>query len=685
VSHADGRAVQDCAGRRGRARRCRPRAGAGGARSAAALVLACLAAGVGAPAAQALEEEAHDSVTFGCRSVTYSFFSFPNASGNTVTEKVFVDGIAVAATTFSFDGETGSNSVPVTVPAGHHAIDAYAHWNTNGVKGGRDQPLKGGITCAPEPAFTIGLQQRLAGGGGEFTSSPLEAGAGQTVEYEIKLSNTGNTPLGFPAGDAYCPEDIGPGGTTLAPGESATFLCTHVLTEADAATGVHSETISDTATPPEGEGSPVQAASNTVEVLLLRATALPLSALEGQAFGEAVVAEFSDPNLTRSASEYTAVIEWGDGTSSAGSVAGGAGSFAVAGGHVYAEEGIYPVSVVIGIAQVPESSSRAGTTASVADAPLAASGSAISSGLQFSGQLASFSDADPGAVASDFSARVEWGDGTSSAGSVSSGGAGFAVSAGHNYAQGGTFAVTIRIADAGGASALAQGSITIPSGASSRTGSTTASGSSTARGQGGVLGFHGATGLPLPVAEKTANLTPATGRVLIEVPGSSRFTRLTGAVSVPLGTIIDATHGVVRLVSATDANGHTEMGTFYGGIFRLTQTTASVGGRTLLLTVLTLAGPAPTGCATSHKAKRASLAARRRTRKLWGEARGNFRTVGRYAAATVRGTKWLTEDTCTGTFVRVAKDVVLLTDFPHNRTFSLAAPRGFLARPGRGG
>ena len=32
----------------------------------------------------------------------------------------------------------------------------------------------------------------------------------------------------------------------------------------------------------------------------------------------------------------------------------------------------------------------------------------------------------------------------------------------------------------------------------------------------------------------------------------------------------------------------------------------------------------------------------RRVRKLWGDGRGRFRTRGRYGAATVRGTKWLT-------------------------------------------
>ncbi|HWF36839.1 MAG TPA: hypothetical protein VG295_15775, partial [Solirubrobacteraceae bacterium] len=60
-------------------------------------------------------------------------------------------------------------------------------------------------------------------------------------------------------------------------------------------------------------------------------------------------------------------------------------------------------------------------------------------------------------------------------------------------------------------------------------------------------------------------------------------------------------------------------------------------------------------------------------------------TVGTNASATVRGTQWLTEDTCAGTLIRVARGVVSVDDFPHHRTFLLRAPHSFLAHRGRGG
>ena len=49
---------------------------------------------------------------------------------------------------------------------------------------------------------------------------------------------------------------------------------------------------------------------------------------------------------------------------------------------------------------------------------------------------------------------------------------------------------------------------------------------------------------------------------------------------------------------------------------------------------------------------------RKRVRRLWGDGKGSFRTSGRYSAATVRGTRWLTEDRCDGTITRVVRGEV---------------------------
>src|SRR5438874_5632921 len=85
--------------------------------------------------------------TKSCNSVTYTFSGFPNAPNNTVQEWVQVDGKVVYKGTFIFNGPSGSNTVSVSVPPGHHAITANAKWNTNGVTGEKDMPKPGGITC----------------------------------------------------------------------------------------------------------------------------------------------------------------------------------------------------------------------------------------------------------------------------------------------------------------------------------------------------------------------------------------------------------------------------------------------------------------------------------------------------------------------------------------------------------
>jgi hypothetical protein len=185
-----------------------------------------------------------------------------------------------------------------------------------------------------------------------------------------------------------------------------------------------------------------------------------------------------------------------------------------------------------------------------------------------------------------------------------------------------------------------------------------------------------------PVFGHTAVVQPVSGVVLIELPGSHIFIPLDSAANVPFGTIIDASRGTVQLISAADTSGRTQTGQFYGGAFRLGQTSARSpfrGGRSVGITILSLVGRLPTGCAAKHA--RAGMATRHKARGLWGDAHGNFRTAGRYASATVRGTKWLTEDTCAGTLVKVARGVVSVDDFRTHRTVLVKAGRSFLSRP----
>jgi hypothetical protein len=68
-------------------------------------------------------------------------------------------------------------------------------------------------------------------------------------------------------------------------------------------------------------------------------------------------------------------------------------------------------------------------------------------------------------------------------------------------------------------------------------------------------------------------------------------------------------------------------------------------------------------------------------RQIWGNGKGKFRTQGKYASATVRGTNWLTADRCDGTQVKVVRGVIQVSDFPKQKTVTVAAGRNYLASP----
>jgi hypothetical protein len=197
-------------------------------------------------------------------------------------------------------------------------------------------------------------------------------------------------------------------------------------------------------------------------------TATPVSAVEGAAFG-GQVAGITTVGSSPPATQFTATIDWGDGHTSAGTVTGSAGSYTVtgAGGHVYAEEGSYTPAVTVADTTLtaPANVATATGSASVADAPLSASSVHIpaqTTTTPFTVPVATFTDADPGAVASDFTAVIDWGDGTAtSAGVISVSGGGFSVAGSHTYGTHNTFAPVVSITDVGGSQATVHDTVTV--------------------------------------------------------------------------------------------------------------------------------------------------------------------------------------------------------------------------------
>jgi hypothetical protein len=249
-------------------------------------------------------------------------------------------------------------------------------------------------------------------------------------------------------------------------GQGQTFLGARTLVTDG--TGTANFTVTDLPLVPAGEvwitSTATDASGNTSEfsdAVKQAVTILafhPPSPTEGAGTGSLTVANFigGDPNAN--ISDFTATVTWGDGSIDTLTSAGGGivqnsdGSFSVIGSHTYAEEGIgLPFSVQI--ADKGGASTATSATINVADAPLA--GQAVTfrptTGQLYSGRIASFTDSNPSAPASDFSATIAWGDGFTSMGTIQANPArGFDVRGSHGYAADGSEPVTVQILDQGG-------------------------------------------------------------------------------------------------------------------------------------------------------------------------------------------------------------------------------------------
>jgi hypothetical protein len=179
---------------------------------------------------------------------------------------------------------------------------------------------------------------------------------------------------------------------------------------------------------------------------------------------------------------------------------------------------------------------------------------------------------------------------------------------------------------------------------------------------------------PRPERGKSVLVKPAKGVTVLFRRGNRKV--ITRPTLVPLGSRIDTTRGTATIVSADDRYGAvTERGSFSEGAFTVAQSggilKVSLGGRdrsckrpqrlvtraTKSFTVLAGASASrPAGsravwvaddrCTVTKLKKHrgqidimplASRTASGPRRRLWGNARGRFRTRGRHASATIRG------------------------------------------------
>ena len=183
---------------------------------------------------------------------------------------------------------------------------------------------------------------------------------------------------------------------------------------------------------------------------------ITFTAHPGQAFS-VTVASFTDTNAANTSSDFSATIDWGDGsTPDTGTITFANGAILIGGTHTYANPGYDTVTVTLTDDAPGTASASAISTAKVvqpagqlngqASLASATEGAALASTTS----IATFTDTDTTESASAFTASINWGDGTTTTGTVTGGNGAFTVSGGHTYAEEGqdTAVVTItRTAD----------------------------------------------------------------------------------------------------------------------------------------------------------------------------------------------------------------------------------------------
>jgi hypothetical protein len=203
-------------------------------------------------------------------------------------------------------------------------------------------------------------------------------------------------------------------------------------------------------------------------------------------------------------------------------------------------------------------------------------------------------------------------------------------------------------------------------------------------------------GATLPVAFKTVNATVVSGDVFVKLPaGAARasqgakapkgFVRLDGAETIPVGATLDTAKGRVRLRTASDTRKHVQRADFFRGRFVVRQVRAPRGKAkkrsTKLITDIILDGSSfRRACRTTTASISAKRRSKKRVRRLFGDGKGTFRTKGRNAAATVRGTRWGVQDRCDGTLVVVQRGRVSVRDLVKRKTVIVRTGHEYLAR-----
>jgi LPXTG-motif cell wall-anchored protein len=240
--------------------------------------------------------------------------------------------------------------------------------------------------------------------------------------------------------------------------------------------------------------------------------------------------------------DYSATIDWGDGTTTAASsIAAVGGTLTVNGNHAWAQPGTFSVTTTLTVNGVVTATATVTSTATVAP-ELVATPIAITAteGVAFSGPVATATDADTSHLASDYTATINWGDGTTSAASSITDSAGaLTITASHTWAAPGTFTVTTTLTVSG----LTTASVTVsstatvaPTATTTTTSTTTTSTTSTTTIPTTTTSTSSSTTSTTSVIAPTEPTVPASGATTGSLPVTGAD--LDGIIVTALGLLV---------------------------------------------------------------------------------------------------------------------------------------------------
>ena len=166
-------------------------------------------------------------------------------------------------------------------------------------------------------------------------------------------------------------------------------------------------------------------------------------------------------------------------------------------------------------------------------------------------------------------------------------------------------------------------------------------------------------------------LGPESGEVTVKQAGTDEYATLEAGTPVPVGSMVDATAGTVRLIAQT-SNDTTQDVVLRGAKFEIRQAKDGSG-----ITEFVLKGEDFSACG---RAQSAATKKRKPRRSLWARDRGGkFRTRGLNSVATVRGTTWRVTDTCAGTTTTVYSGSVVVREARSGRSYVVRKGQHHLA------